>query len=348
MKYSLLDERDISLVHEYTFEARTEVDRNGCGASIFAYAFHFDAEKGKVGKYVQDVLWERHRGSVAPGHRVVHKNGISVDNRLENLILVPISVAQSWTLQHQLQQQRHQDREQRLRERAELGGGGSGGSRDDNAKSEVEGGPPPSTASSPSSTKHHPAGPEMSESPEQSLYWIAIQQLPQESMEEVSASRARASEYWRIYLISWSVHESPFAHFRHEDKTASRIRSLCAICNDLNGLLIQHTRRNSYHLVLFALQYAAADNSGGGHYHHRPSDNSSEAMHFYSGGNGERVDEGEHDDSFCYYECRFPPCTRIERELREFSICGRCQVNVPAFPTRSGLTSASRPSLCLV
>ena len=26
------------------------------------------------------------------------------------------------------------------------------------------------------------------------------------------------------------------------------------------------------------------------------------------------------------YECRYPPCTRIERELREFSICGRCQV----------------------
>ena len=186
MKYSLLDERDISLVHEYTFEARTEVDRNGCGASIFAYAFHFDAEKGKVGKYVQDVLWERHRGSVAPGHRVVHKNGISVDNRLENLILVPISVAQSWTLQHQLQQQRHHDREQRLRERAELGG--VVGGRDDNAKSESEGGPPPSSASpSSSSTKPHPAGPEMSESPEQSLYWIAIQQLPQESMEEVRA-----------------------------------------------------------------------------------------------------------------------------------------------------------------
>ena len=202
MKYSLLDERDISLVHEYTFEARTEVDRNGCGASIFAFAFHFDAEKGKVGKYVQDVLWERHRGSVAPGCRVVHKNGISVDNRLENLILVPISVAQSWTLQHQLQQQRHQDREQRLRERAELdgGGGSGGGSRDDNAKSESEsGGSPPSTAasaSSSSSTKHHhhPAGPEMSESPEQSLYWIAIQQLPQESMEEVREGAGRANE----------------------------------------------------------------------------------------------------------------------------------------------------------
>ena len=186
MKYSLLDERDISLVHEYTFEARTEVDRNGCGASIFAFAFHFDAEKGKVGKYVQDVLWERHRGSIAPGHRVVHKNGISVDNRLENLILVPVSVAQSWTLQHQLQQQRHLDREQRQREHAELDG--SVRRRDDNAKVDGEGAAASSSSSSSSSsTKHHPAGPEMAESPEQSLYWIAIQQLPQESMEEVSA-----------------------------------------------------------------------------------------------------------------------------------------------------------------
>jgi len=32
------------------------------------------------------------------------------------------------------------------------------------------------------------------------------------------------------------------------------------------------------------------------------------------------------DDPFMHYECRYPPCTRIERELREFSICGRCQV----------------------
>ena len=38
----------------------------------------------------------------------------------------------------------------------------------------------------------------------------------------------------------------------------------------------------------------------------------------------------EEDDSLCYYECRYPPCTKIERELREFSICGRCQVKPAA------------------
>lgn len=43
----------------------------------------------------------------------------------------------------------------------------------------------------------------------------------------------------------------------------------------------------------------------------------------YFNANGEVVDEEED----CYYECRYPPCTNIERELREFSICGRCQVS---------------------
>ena len=42
--------------------------------------------------------------------------------------------------------------------------------------------------------------------------------------------------------------------------------------------------------------------------------------------NGEVVEE--EDDSYSYYECRYPPCTRIEKELREFSICGRCQVKL--------------------
>ena len=40
---------------------------------------------------------------------------------------------------------------------------------------------------------------------------------------------------------------------------------------------------------------------------------------------GEIVEEA--DDSLIFYECHYPPCTRIERELREFSICGRCQVH---------------------
>ena len=55
-KYTLLDERDISLVHDFIFEARTEIDRNGCGAVIFAYAYVY--EKGRnQGQYVQELLW---------------------------------------------------------------------------------------------------------------------------------------------------------------------------------------------------------------------------------------------------------------------------------------------------
>lgn len=26
-----------------------------------------------------------------------------------------------------------------------------------------------------------------------------------------------------------------------------------------------------------------------------------------------------------YYECHYPPCTNMEKHIREFSICGRCQ-----------------------
>ena len=94
-KYALLDERDICLVHEYAFEARTEIDKNGCGATIFAYAYKYDKGRSS-GIYVQDLLWERHCDEIEPGFRVVHKNCISVDNRLENLMLVPEALAPRW------------------------------------------------------------------------------------------------------------------------------------------------------------------------------------------------------------------------------------------------------------
>ena len=41
-KYTILDERDIGLVHQYTFEPRLEVDRNGHGAKIFAVCYIYE------------------------------------------------------------------------------------------------------------------------------------------------------------------------------------------------------------------------------------------------------------------------------------------------------------------
>ncbi|XP_022089005.1 zinc finger MYND domain-containing protein 19-like [Acanthaster planci] len=179
MKYSLLDEQDISLVERYAFEARVDVCKDGNGASVFAYTY--DIQKGRnSGCYLHDLLWERHHGLIPAGLRVKHKNGVSVDNRLDNLQLTAVN---------------------------------------------------PSSNSSSADSPRVLQGAELQE---HSLYWIAIQQLPTDSFEEV------------------------------------------------------------------------------------PS-----VLHHYYNANGEII-EGE-DESTTYYECHYPPCTKIESELREFSICGRCQ-----------------------
>ena len=233
-KYALLDERDISLVHEYAFEARTEIDKNGCGATIFAYAYRYETGRSS-GTYVQDILWERHCGPIEAGYRVVHKNCISVDNRLENLMLVPEALAPRWCQHNTV----------------------ASGNRSSHRLASIAGNHKPiSVASSLTKDamnamvvvtddedlarerKEHKCG-ASADDREECLYWVAIQQIPPEPLDEYSA--AAETTVMRYY--------------------------------------------NSY---------------------------------------GEIVQE--EDDSLCYYECRHPPCTKIERELREFSICGRCQV----------------------
>ncbi|XP_046376275.1 zinc finger MYND domain-containing protein 19-like isoform X2 [Haliotis asinina] len=172
-KYALLDERDISLVEQFVFEARVEVDRDGNGAKIYAYAY--DIVKGRSsGQYLHELLWERHRGGVAHGYKVVHKNGVTVDNRMENLILVSSKCSTPY-----LEEPSNKNREQ-------------------------------------------------------SLYWIAVQQLQGD----------------------------PLEHFPEP------------------------------------------------------------VYNRYYNSNGEIV---ESEDSCVYYECHYLPCTNMEKEIREFSICGRCQ-----------------------
>jgi len=185
-KYSLLDEKDIGLVHQYTFEAKTEIDKNGRGAKVFAFCYIY--ERGRTsGQYVHNLLWERHCGGIAPGFRVVHKNCITTDNRLENLTLVPDPLSDRWC--------GHTSHCSNLTSTKETG------------RLEIE----------------------------SSLYWVAIQQLPYDPADEMV--------------------ENPVLRYYNND--------------------------------------------------------------------GEIVEE--EDDSFCYYECRYAPCIGMERELREFSICGRCQ-----------------------
>jgi hypothetical protein len=152
------------------------VDPDGNGAKIYAWAF--DIHRGRSsGQYAHELLWEKHCGGIAHGWKVVHRNGITVDNRLENLILVPQS-----------------------------------------------------------SLCPEPDDPSNKPNKEQSLYWVAIQQLPADPLQE-------------------------------------------------------HYPESVYNR--------------------------------YYNANGEIVDE--EDDSNVYYECHYPPCTNVEKELREFSICGRCQ-----------------------
>ena len=95
---------------------------------------------------------ERYRGGIAPGFQVVHRNCVAVDNRLENLMLVPAALSERWCHHH----------DDDASETTKTTNGDAGG----NNKGSVA----PAAASL----------------DEKSLYYTAIMQLPQEPIEDVS------------------------------------------------------------------------------------------------------------------------------------------------------------------
>ncbi|CAL8143702.1 unnamed protein product [Orchesella dallaii] len=93
-KYALIDEVDIPLIHDYKFDARLEIDRNGDGIRVIAMG-HPKSKGTSSPIPLHNILWEHHHGAVEPGYEVRHLNGITMDNRMDNLTLVPKWVSKS-------------------------------------------------------------------------------------------------------------------------------------------------------------------------------------------------------------------------------------------------------------
>jgi len=88
-KYTLLEEEDIHYASDFTIEPDLQIDRNGTGGYIFVNA------KSKRGEgemdHLHNLLWINRFGWIQPGSKVVHRNGITVDNRVANLALVDVN-----------------------------------------------------------------------------------------------------------------------------------------------------------------------------------------------------------------------------------------------------------------
>ena len=66
-----------------------KVDRDGTGAAIYVQG---RKPGDAASEYFHELLWIHRYHYIQPGCRVVHKNGISVDNRVANLEMVEIDV----------------------------------------------------------------------------------------------------------------------------------------------------------------------------------------------------------------------------------------------------------------
>ena len=107
---------------------------------------------------------ERHCGGIAPGFHVIHRNGVTVDNRLDNLSLVAIAPPPPPP--------------------PPRSAASSGGQRHRNGQHPSQS----QSQSQPQPAQPHQRQPceDSGNTREHSLYWAAIQQLPPDPVEEVT------------------------------------------------------------------------------------------------------------------------------------------------------------------
>ncbi|KAI2802950.1 Zinc finger MYND domain-containing protein 19 [Blomia tropicalis] len=266
LKYTLVDEQDIVLAREYTFEARLEVDlASASGAVVFAYAY-LTRQNRNTAILLQDLIWRRHNGPIPERKRVVHRNHISMDNRLDNLCLIDIRNAHVWYTRTNSVKQTSGN--------SSSNGGNTAPSNDKSSGNDLH----------------------------LTLYWAAIQQLPPETQSAnnniSNSSSSSSSGANGIGNNGLNGTNNTSSNISNETSATSTNMFSSSASNS------HHSHHNHHHHQHH-------------HHHHRPS-----IPKCYDS-DGNLIDSEA--DGIVYFECHYPPCVRIEREPREFSICGRCQ-----------------------
>lgn len=136
---------------------------SGSGAVVFAYAYLTSRQSRQAAILLQDLIWRRHNGPIPERQRVVHRNHISMDNRLDNLCLIDIRNAHVWYTRANA---------------VKTGTGGSGQNNNNQQQQQLV----LSNADKSAANDLH-----------LTLYWAAIQQLPPEQQAMANASGGSAA-----------------------------------------------------------------------------------------------------------------------------------------------------------